>query len=676
MPGVLTADQVKTLLSSQVFYSLPKDKQYEALRHYPELQYAKDNLLDSVISGARSRISPAPAKVPTKADIQELTPKIPGLLSGSYSAPMTVGRERIQSSVAPGESLPHAITRQAIGGVGSAASGIASTLLHPIKSAESLLTPHETLGATAEEEKKMGPLGRALYNIPADISKSLLEKAGRGDIGAVTEAASLAGLPKAGEAAKESLKRAAGAIQDFRDPASLARRSTAKIATALDYPTGKGGRVVLEGQQAVRDAQTELAQISRTTPLKRSGADRFHELAQRVEEHQDKLWNEAHKPQIQRWAEDDVDHEAIASAAKEVLPDAATDANPAETAKARQWADDVLNKPRTLGQLDTFLRELNNDLRGKRAEPYGPKDVAVRQAAAKAARAEIDRILEVHGEPGVRSFNRVWGALDNIRERALEKGFDEWKRSYKKGPIPDWIHAYSFLHPGASAIPVSVGLGVHLSKMLRGSPARQLGKGMKGLAKSNLQPFEMPPFQLVGQRGLVSQQQGLDLRGAVNAPAREPLQLTPPQSSGMTQLARRYPFNLPGPQRRLPPPQDFIIRQGDARVSKVIHKAATEQTPRSYVQLANTVNIGSIGGRPISIAQAIDQWASQGLSLEQVEKNLGSIHPDIDAEKLVHEYIRSKSRLLSRPLSERLLADPGNAWDAWIRLIESAGRNR
>src|SRR5882762_842407 len=36
-----------------------------------------------------------------------------------------------------------------------------------------LLTPHETFGATREEEVKMGPTGRLLYNIPADILQSL-----------------------------------------------------------------------------------------------------------------------------------------------------------------------------------------------------------------------------------------------------------------------------------------------------------------------------------------------------------------------------------------------------------------------------------------------------------------------------------------------------------------------
>jgi hypothetical protein len=57
--------------------------------------------------------------------------------------------------------------KEILRGAGRAITGIGSF-------AKQTLTPHETLGATREQEVKMGPVGRLLYNVPADIGQALM----------------------------------------------------------------------------------------------------------------------------------------------------------------------------------------------------------------------------------------------------------------------------------------------------------------------------------------------------------------------------------------------------------------------------------------------------------------------------------------------------------------------
>ncbi len=58
--------------------------------------------------------------------------------------------------------------KEIMGGLGRGIAGVGSFV-------KQSLTPHDTLEATRAEEVKMGPVGRLLYNIPADIGQSLLE---------------------------------------------------------------------------------------------------------------------------------------------------------------------------------------------------------------------------------------------------------------------------------------------------------------------------------------------------------------------------------------------------------------------------------------------------------------------------------------------------------------------
>lgn len=88
---------------------------------------------------------------------------------------------------------------EAIRGLGRAAVNVGSM-------AKGLLTPHETFGATREQEVKMGPTGRLLYNIPADILQSMTESE------AARQAAKRSGEGKAGQALAYGEKSLAGPI--------------------------------------------------------------------------------------------------------------------------------------------------------------------------------------------------------------------------------------------------------------------------------------------------------------------------------------------------------------------------------------------------------------------------------------------------------------------------------
>lgn len=56
--------------------------------------------------------------------------------------------------------------KEIMGGLGRAVSSVAGI-------PRQLMTPHETFGATREDEVKMGPVGRLIYNIPADTEQSM-----------------------------------------------------------------------------------------------------------------------------------------------------------------------------------------------------------------------------------------------------------------------------------------------------------------------------------------------------------------------------------------------------------------------------------------------------------------------------------------------------------------------
>ena len=290
------------------------------------------------------------------------------------------------------------------------------------------------------------------------------------------------------------------------------------INKALDVPGGKGGDKATAMLSDLNAAKGDLADIQRTTPLKGSGAERFHELAEKIDAKQNRIWDEAHKPQVQRWGSEPVKSEGLVEETRKALPPEVEDASIQETAQAAKWIQETLDRPRTLQQLDGLLRRVNNDIQAKKYETYGPTGIAARQAAARAIRTEIDRVLMEKGEPGVREFNRRWGALDNIKTRSQERAVQLARTDAKTGKVPDWVHPYLFLHPDWGTL---TGVSANLSKLKR-SPAGRLQSGLSELRRTGIGSPSNPPFRLVGPPGEMPQPEQPTLPGSLSPDVTQP----------------------------------------------------------------------------------------------------------------------------------------------------------
>ena len=191
------------------------------------------------------------------------TPEVPSLLSGEYEGPT--------GTVAPGESLPHAVARQAIGGVGRTAKGLVEMgVPTSIEEAGALiaggpggLLQAKTIqgqlaaGSRAAELAKEGRASEAAgfglaaaTPIVGPMVAGATEQAARGSVGPAAELAGLAALPlavkgvsqigiRAGKAVRIGAQELVGA---GREPVQIARESYA---------------------QRLRDAQAKYAESAR-----------------------------------------------------------------------------------------------------------------------------------------------------------------------------------------------------------------------------------------------------------------------------------------------------------------------------------------------------------------------------------------------------------------------------
>lgn len=174
---------------------------------------------------------------------------VPGLLAGG-------------GAQAPGESMFHAGTRQLIGGVGRALKGIVSMPLELAKPADltdpaeaalakdpgqlaayRLLKPHLDLASRSADEFKQGKvkegIGSALFAATPVVGPAVsgaVDRAKAGDIGGVSELATMAAVPEvAGKAietvpvvAKTAAKNVARKLAPVADSAAEALRSSAE----------------------------------------------------------------------------------------------------------------------------------------------------------------------------------------------------------------------------------------------------------------------------------------------------------------------------------------------------------------------------------------------------------------------------------------------------------------
>lgn len=405
-----------------------------------------------------------------------------GMGKAALGVTPALGPERAALALLRGQGVKEALSQAA--GIPAAQEAMGGMIAPQIAEAKKVMP---LIGQGRDVEAVGHGLAAALPML-GPVAAQAGEELGRGEYGAGLAHATEALVPAV---APEILGRVREGLRGT--PEQLATKGTQGLSEALQTPAGKGGIRAAEMDRNIQIAQSDISKLAREQPLTAKGAERFHEMAEKIGEHQDKLWDEGHKPGIERHANAPIDQANLVSAGQAAITAEAADAAPAEAAAAQKWLETGINKARSLESLDKLVREINDDLRGKDVlNRYGPLQIRVRQAVVKAARGEIDRTLESFGEQGVRDINQRWGALDKIKDRLEERAVQEGRTETRKGPIPDWVHLYSFMHPGLEALPVSVGAGFRIGSMLRPDMATRLGRSYRVLGRAGLEPPPMP----------------------------------------------------------------------------------------------------------------------------------------------------------------------------------------
>lgn len=341
-------------------------------------------------------------------------------------------------------------------------------------------------------------------------------------------------------------------------PEEVAASATQKIRTALNPRVGRGGAAAEQMDTDLATAQPHLARIARQANIEgptlvqrikgTGNPDAFGDLADEIHNYREQFWKDAHEAPLQRHARMEFPTDQLRQRAiSEIGPQDDT----AQARLARQWIDREIPKIKTLSDADTKIRLLNADIKTL-PEKYGPLGVRVRQATLSGLRDYLDDSLEQSGEQGVRQANREWGALRNIEDRLNERYYQQTGKAAQSSPIPDWMHAYIFAHPGGAA----VGVGLRIGRMLAPESSRSLASGLRDLGRSGLRPNPITEPEYVGRRPI----------GLLPAPKAAPLITPEPESYGSlgggtpryepTTHIQRFPLaRIPGnaPTTEIPP---------------------------------------------------------------------------------------------------------------------------
>lgn len=289
-------------------------------------------------------------------------------------------------------------------------------------------------------------------------------------------------------------------IRQVREPQRI-EKATQRIGAGLGIPATEAAANLAsptapEGINSAKDLrliQGDLAAIERSSPVKGKNSDATFQRAKNVVDYSKKLWQDQHTAMIDAIPNIPIDHDAVANQAASVITPEARRANPAEARRAEEWIQDGLRQPTTLKSADALLREINQDVDTPAAkQAYGNVLMRAKRQAAASLRDQIDQTLVDNGQSGVRDVNRRFGALNNVADRMIASGLAESRAEGKAPVIPDYLHPYVFMHPSMEGLRVALGFGAHLARMTRSNPASQIGKGMKSLAATEIQPPPKP----------------------------------------------------------------------------------------------------------------------------------------------------------------------------------------
>lgn len=441
--------------------------------------------------------------------------------------------------MAPNESAPHAITRQALGGVGrgikaipESAAGLVSPPETPLEIGVAVGGGKPALAATrfvreaspwghgAEQEADVarqrfkegrpisGTIHAALSGVPfGSWLGNALTGAEEGDVGAATqfgtEYAAFSRLPKIGKKVIET----GGKILRPPTQAELVTKGLKKIGEGVGVPYSdtavaaserlrtlapKGAsREILDAVRDLQEAKGDLAEIDRQMPLKGvRGPEGTLARANKIVRYMDRLWEKSHKDPIHRRANVPIDNEAILNElafSEEAIRNA-----PTEAKAATEWTQRVFLRRLTVASADELMREINADLNTAGAEQaYGPLLLRTKRLAASLLREQLDVALEKSGEVGVKAANRRWGALRTVAQHMTESGLAEAEKAGNASLMQQGIHTYGYLNP-RTVLPHG-GLAVNPGRLFARSPSSKIAKGMNMLGESGIEPIIPPP---------------------------------------------------------------------------------------------------------------------------------------------------------------------------------------
>jgi hypothetical protein len=357
---------------------------------------------------------------------------------------------------------------------------------------------------------KAGALGPAvpLYEIGKGLAGSA-EEMGRGEMesigvlpsepGAGPERTAHGGgkligqLLQLGAAKSPAETTREGIVQRMTTPAvppGLSERATVNLTEPL---VRRGAEKIFRGasptgtnigfRESLATAAPDLAEIERAAPLGKSGAKggilkpdlRVRQTVENINNKLDDIWQRERQPQIDRQGD-------AHTLTKEQLLEGMT---PEQKSAIENKLDVKIPDNINVRDADGLLKKVNARLR--KTEGMTPEG----QALAKELSPVLEKLdqmkdrlhdaigntLESRGEPGIREFNRRYGALSEVRD-----AFRTRMNPNETARVLDDIRVHGGLH----------GPGIFERLHIKASPGRLVQKGLQDLSSSGLRTPPTP----------------------------------------------------------------------------------------------------------------------------------------------------------------------------------------
>jgi len=472
------------------------------------------------------------------------------------------------------------------------------------------------------------------------------------------------------------------ALANLQEP--LARRGVEKVLRSSGMPSGQPGL-----REAFSLAAPDLAEIERKQPLGESGKQggisrpdmRLRQTVENIDNRLDDIWKKERQPQIDRNAE------LPALSREQLLGDATIDQLKRIEKTFKMDIPEQIN----LGDADKMLVKVNARLR--RAEGMTPEaralalelspDLQKFNEMKGELHKSIGDLLERVNEPGIKEFNRRYGALSEVRDALRNK-----MNPVEAERVLDSVRATGGL-----------GRNVNLFERLhlKASPGRLAQKGLEDLSRSNLEitpptprpptagllpPIPEPlgngpdtsgPVKLTVPEGqpVVPVPGGRFVRGLLPGPVPPEGPVAPPSVPGQFRIE---PIGAPTDEGRVgmrgeqgtrtPAPKGLLPEvAGAVPVPKIPFKGPLDVNAPTKPIMEGAAKIPEIG----KVTPTVTPEAQQAASLREIKPKLDKtakkkIQPV--AERLSHEDIANAEGLLASEAGAMATGDrPGAYFD-------------